>query len=131
MDYISACKAEPFIAQTCKTSMYQCLQSLHALHTMWRAGVDEATCGSLPWHLRQKAHIIQHLIEDQLDLFGSPSLSHCYGDEDFCGCIKRVCLRTKHPWTLEKRVTEKCRILAGVDGYDLAHPELQLIPDGL
>lgn len=128
LDYHQSCKIEPFDPVACKRAVYQVLTSLKALHDMWRVGVPDEDHGPLPWHCRPKAHLMQHLAEDQLELFGTPSLSHCYGDEDFCGCIKRVAVRTKHPWTLEKRVSEKCRILAGVDAYYLEYPELQAVP---
>eukprot|EP00959_Pyramimonas_sp_CCMP1952_P130923 2737565-Pyramimonas_sp.AAC.1 len=38
----------------------------------------------MPFHCRQKMHLLQHLVEDQLSLFGPPKDFSCYldrGDE--------------------------------------------------
>ena len=59
-----------------------------------------------PFHLRLKAHLLQHLVEDQLDMWGSPSLFWCYGDENFIGAMKETAAKSKHPHTLEDREEE-------------------------
>ena len=124
VNYHQACAGVPFDAARCKAGMYQVLQSHKLLHDMWREGLTVQQCRPLPWHLRPKCHALQHLVEDQLDLWGSPAASWCYGDEDFVGCIKRVAMSSKHPATLEQRVSEKCMLLSGIDSYLLANPEL-------
>lgn len=78
----------------------------------------------MPWHIRPKHHLLQHAAEDQLRSWGSPSSSWCYCDEDFVGGIKKVAGASRHPRTIEARVTEKSMVLAGVDAYLLGHPEL-------
>ena len=69
------------------------------------------------------------MVDLQLDIFESPASFHCFGDEDFVGSIKKVAQRSKHPHTLEQRVAEKCRLLAGIDAYMLEHPDLAVPPD--
>ena len=86
---------------------------------MWRAAFDPETHDYLPFHLRPKAHLLQHLIEEKILLFGSPNRFWCYGDEDFVGVVKAVCSMTKHAATLEKRVAEKSMLMAGVYCYRL------------
>jgi hypothetical protein len=112
--YHRSCAAEPFVAVDCKTTMYRFLQGFASLHTIWRVGRPEAECAAAPWHLRPKAHVLQHLVEDQLRLWGSPSRSWCYRDEDFVGAVKRIAARSMHPSTLEARLTEKLCLLSGL-----------------
>ena len=72
--------------------------------------------GKLPFHLRPKCHACQHLVEEKIRMFGSPSSFWCYRDEDFVGCVKRIARKTLHPATLEIRVMQKLRILASLQG---------------
>ena len=97
------------------------LESFEALHSMWRHGLGEEAQRKLPWHSRPKAHMLQHLADQKIDMYGSPSRFWCYGDEDFVGTIKTVCMMTKHPHTLERRVAEKAMISEGVNRYRLVH----------
>jgi hypothetical protein len=131
LDFLAACRAEEFDANRCKLAMYTILSTTLTLHNLWRDGVAVEDQAHLPFHIRPKCHLLQHLVEDQLLDFGSPSSFHCYGDEDFVGSLKRVCHRTKHPHTLEARVVEKCRLLAAIDALYLERPELLETPDGL
>ena len=55
-----------------------------------------------------------HLVEEKILLFGNPASFWCYRDEDFIGVIKRTAGKSKHAWTLEKRVMEKLRITTGL-----------------
>ena len=121
VDYHRACSASPFSPDFCKQSMYTFLESFIALHDMWRAAFPEDVHAKLPFHIRPKAHMLQHLVEEKIVLFGSPNAFWCYGDEDFVGVIKVVCSMSKHPATLEKRVAEKSMIMDGVVNYRLAH----------
>ena len=123
--YQAACSEEPFQPAPCKAALYTALQRLQELHTMWRDGIADDRARHTPWHLRPKAHMLQHLAADQLEMWGSPARSWCYGDEDFAGCIKKVARASSHPKTLEQRVSEKCVILAGIEHYRLAHPRPQ------
>ena len=101
--------------------MYTFLESFIALHDMWRAAFPDHLHDKLPFHIRPKAHMLQHLVEEKIVLFGSPNAFWCYGDEDFVGVIKVVCSMSKHPATLEKRVAEKSMIMDGVVNYRLTH----------
>jgi hypothetical protein len=107
-----SCKAQPFDAEACKAAMYRCLQCLSALHRLWRQGLPESEQGHQPFAQRPKAHELQHLVEDKLPLWGSPSSFWCYRDEDFIGAVKIIASKSNHPHTLEKRVMEKLIILA-------------------
>ena len=111
--YMSSC-VEPFSPAGCREGMYRFLQAMESLNTLWRVGLDAADAAKQPFHLRPKAHVLQHLVMDKLSLWGSPSQCWCYRDEDFVGAVKRLAAKTKHPPTLEKRVYEKLMLLAGL-----------------
>lgn len=112
--YHRSCGAASFQPEQCKAHMMVFLQSMAALHDMWRAGVPVAEQAGLPWKLRPKAHMLQHLVSDQLHLWGAPSNFWCYGDEDFVGSVKRLAASSRHPSTLEARVAEKLMLSAGL-----------------
>jgi hypothetical protein len=112
--YHQSCAASPFSVDNCKSAMYRYLQSLEALNAMWRAGVPLELQASLPFHLRPKAHLCQHLVEDKIQAYGSPSGFWCYRDEDFIGACKTIAHKTMHPATLEVKMLQKLRILAAL-----------------
>ena len=101
-----------FVVDDCRNAMYRYLQALSALNSMWRDGVQFKA--KLPWHLRQKAHACQHLVEEKIQQFGSPSSFWCYRDEDFIGTVKNIAHKTKHPATLKLRCVQKLRIWAAL-----------------
>ena len=121
VSYQRAASMEPFDVNSSKTSMYGFLNSFIRLHQMWREGLaaDDPERATLPFHARPKAHLLQHLVEEKIQLFGSPNSFHCYMDEDFVGVVKGVCAASKHPATLERRVSEKCQIMAGVTAWEV------------
>ena len=122
VEYHRSCSASPFSTEECKRSLYKFLDAFVALHDMWRAAFpDETVHPYLPFHCRPKIHLLQHLIEESIIVFGSPSLFWCYSDEDFVGVIKTVCQMTKHPATLETRVAEKSMLMAGIASFRQAH----------
>jgi hypothetical protein len=90
--------------------MYMFLQSLSALNSLWRAEVPRAVQKVMPFHLRQKGHLLQHIVEDKVGLWGSPAMFWCYRDEDYIGAVKGIARKTKHPWSLEKRILQKMAI---------------------
>ena len=90
------------------------LQSMASLNRMHREGVPEGERAALPWKLRPKAHMLQHLVCDQLRLWGSPSGFWCYGDEDYVGAIKAIAGKTRHPRALELRICEKLMLSVGL-----------------
>ena len=113
--YHRSCAADPFNPDECKRGMYQFLQSMEALNRLWRDGLPLGEHRTQPFHLRPKGHMLQHMVEDKLSMWGSPIRSWCYRDEDYVGAIKRIALRTRHPRTIDIRVIEKLMILAGLD----------------
>ena len=117
VNYQKACSSVPFVVQPCKEGLYLFLNSLGNLHTLWREGVSAEDGKVQPFHLRPKCHMLQHLAEDKLCLWGSPSRSWCYRDEDYVGAIKKMAARTKYPSTTERRAFEKLQILAGLDSH--------------
>ena len=110
--YLSACAVEPFAPSECSSGMFDYLQALKALHDLWRLGVPVAEHKPLPFHVRPKAHACQHLVQDKVELYGSPKNFWGYRDEDFVGAVKRIARKTLMPSTLEKRVGEKLRLWA-------------------
>jgi hypothetical protein len=110
--YTDSCS--PFSEEGCRSGMYKFLQSLEALHVMWRVQAPLAKRKSQPFNVRQKAHALQHLVEDKLVLWGSPARFWNYRDEDYIGAIKVMAGRTKHPHTLERRLAQKLILLGGL-----------------
>ena len=117
-NYFQACSAIPFSDDDCKRSMYDFLQNFKALHDIWRAGVPDDEQGALPFHLRPKAHLLQHLVEDKVPLWGSPASFWCYRDEDYIGTVKSIAKKTKHPTTIELRILEKMMIWTKISSLD-------------
>ena len=112
--YTSACDARPFAKLPCILAMYQFLDSLEKLNTLWCQGlVDDEAKAAMPFHVRPKMHMCQHLVEDQLEIWGNPRNFSCYLDENFIGGLKRVCAMPKHPRTLEVVGMYTCRLLVG------------------
>lgn len=112
--FTRSCSARPFVIHDCRTSMYRYLQALEGLHNLWRNGAPPERLAALPFHIRPKAHVCQHLAEEKIDAFGNPSSFWCYRDEDFVGSIKAIANKTKHPATLEEKMLQKLRILAAI-----------------
>jgi hypothetical protein len=114
--YTRSLAAGDFDPIACRECMLLFLKSLSALHSLWREGVPEGSdiLKRAPFALRQKAHMLQHLVQDHVPAFGNPAKFWCYRDEDFIGSVKSVCARTKHPSTLEVRVMQKIRILSAL-----------------
>jgi hypothetical protein len=108
--YTRACSQVPFPEEQCRQAMFQFLQSLAALHVLWRAGIPEVSHKYQPFVLRQKSHLLQHLVQDKIGLWGSPSAFWCYRDEDYIGTVKGIAAKTKHPFSLETRLLEKLMI---------------------
>ncbi len=112
--YSQSCSATPFSPDACKDGMYRFLIAHSKLHVLWRRHLPMQRRDAQPWHIRPKAHALQHLVEDKLVLWGSPSRSWCYRDEDWCGAIKVIAANTKDPRSLERRVVQKLILLSGL-----------------
>ena len=113
-DYHRSCQDAPFDLERCRASMMGFLQTLALLHDMWRDGVPAAEHQTMPWKIRPKAHMLQHLVCEQVQLWGSPASFWCYRDEDWVGSVKRIAARSRHPATLEERVAHKLMLAAGL-----------------
>jgi hypothetical protein len=108
--YTRACGVVPFPEAECKAGMYLFLQSLVALHSLWRGGLPHEAAKHMPFNVRVKSHVLQHVVEDKTPQWGSPSAFWCYRDEDYIGAVKGIARKTKHPFTLEKRILEKMSV---------------------
>ena len=117
--YCRCLKQEPFEEQVCQSSMFLFLKSMAALSKLWREGREENELKRLPFNVRPKCHMLEHLVLDFVPVFGGPSRFWCYRDEDYVGFIKRICAKTKHPATLESRVLLKLRVLEGLQSRAL------------
>ena len=120
-EYTLATDEEAYDIAACKRGMYRYLQSLRGLNVLWRHGAPAADHAVMPWHIRQKAHLLQHLVEDQLKRWGSPRRFWCYGDESFVGAMKDLAGRSKHPSTLELVVMQKLQVFCGVHAWLEGH----------
>ena len=114
LEFTTSCSASPFVIEDNRNAMYKYLQALESLHCVWRQGVPVVVQSKLPFHVRPKTHACQHLVEEKIEAFGSPSSFWCYRDEDFIGAVKSICAKTKVPSTLEQRVIQKLRIWAAL-----------------
>ena len=114
-NYHRACGASPRQKDACIDSMYVFLSSLEQLNTRWCQGlVSDDLKQRMPLHIRPKVHMIQHLGEDQLDLWGSPRNFNCCVGEHFIGSMKTVRGCTKHQHAIGRVVLQKSRLAAGV-----------------
>jgi hypothetical protein len=113
-NFLASCSSTPFNMLRCRESIYMYLNALGGLSAMWREGLDVIAHRPLPFHLRPKTHAVQHLGEEKIQAYGSPSSFWCYRDEDFVGVVKGIAAKTKHPFTLEERIVQKLCIWAAV-----------------
>ena len=119
-EYCWACDSRPFDGTACRAGMYKFLKSLIALNSLWRLGLSDQEKKQQPFHMRPKAHLLQHLVEDQLPIYGNPAECWCYLDESFVGHVKGVAAASKCPKTLEQRVGEKIILLGGIEAAEEA-----------
>ena len=64
--------------------------------------------------------MLEHLVDDKIQLWGSPRNFWRYADEDFVGLIKRIAVQSKHPVSLETVLLSKFRLYAALHAYALA-----------
>ena len=119
-EYHESCQAEPFVAADCQSSMQAFIEALSSLRILMRRGLAAPLHAAQPFPLRPKGHMLDHLVNDKVPLWGSPKGFWCYGDEDFVGVIKRIAMQTKHPKTMEQILLQKYRIFAGIHALRLA-----------
>ena len=61
----------PFALDRRKAAMYEFLTGFKRLRVLWRVGLNAEEKKRAPFHLRPKIHLLQHLVEGQLCLWGS------------------------------------------------------------
>ena len=61
---------DAFDAGECKRAMYQFMGGFASLHYLFATGLPAADAASQPYHPRPKLHMLQHLVEEQLRLWG-------------------------------------------------------------
>ena len=62
---------EEFVKTECKRAMYAFLEGLVGLHDLFCRGLTEAESMHQPFHVRQKCRMLNHLVEDQLFMWGT------------------------------------------------------------
>ena len=97
--------------------MYGYLQSMDALNQLFANGRGDVAEQRCPFHIRQKCHQLQHMIEEGIPLWGNPRNFWCFRDEAFVGAMKHLAAACRHPATLESVCMEKARLLASVLAY--------------
>ena len=70
--YVRSCAQEPFSEDLCRQSMYKFLEALSALNRLWRENIPQDQHKYMPFHLRQKCHLLQQLVEDKTPMWGVP-----------------------------------------------------------
>ena len=117
--YHQACSSEPFDQTACRNSMVTFIKATTDLRSLFRRDLRADLHDSQPFIFRVKGHMLDHLVNRCIGLWGSPKLFWCYGDEDFVGIVKRIAVMTRHPRTLERVLLQKCRLYAALHGYAL------------
>ena len=117
--YHAACQADPFVCQDCKAAMYGFLSAMSKLRLLFRRHLPLEEHTSMPFVFRPKIHMLQHVVEEHVPRWLSPANFWCYSDEDFVGLMKRICLNSKHPASMERVLLLKFRLLAGLNA--IAH----------
>ena len=117
--YHESCSAEVFVESVCREAMQQFLNSLVSLRLLFRSGLAPHLHGSQPFTFRPKGHMMDHIANGKIQLWGSPRNFWCYGDEDFVGLVKRIAVMTKHPRSLERVLLKKFRLFAALHAYAL------------
>ena len=117
--YQESCTAEPFVETTWRDAVHLFLNSTVALRQLFRIGLPPHLHDSQPFNYRPKGHMMDHVVNEKIQLWGSPRHFWCYADEDFVGLVKRIAVMTKHPKTLEAILLKKYRLFAALHAYAL------------
>ena len=89
------------------------------LRLLSRTGLPEHLHDSQPFNDRPKGHMTDHIVNEKIQLWGSPRNFWCYADEDFVGLVKRIAVMTKHPRSLENVLLQKYKLFAALHAYAL------------
>ena len=97
--YFRACDNVPLAKNDCVDSMYEFLSSLEQLNTLWCGGLADDDKIRMHFHVRPKCHGCQHIVEDQLDLWGTPRNFNCFMDEHYIGGMKKTYVPSQNTHT--------------------------------
>ena len=117
--YHDSCSAEPFVEAGCRESMHGFIQSATGLRALFRRDLAPELHDSQPFMFKIKGHMLEHVVNEKISMWGSPRNFWCYADEDFVGLVKRIAVMTKHPRTLEMVLLKKYRLYSGLHAYAL------------
>ncbi len=107
--FYEAISRQDFSAEHCANATRGFCVAYRLLHDEVRAAA--APGAKLPWHLVPKFHLAQELGEYQVFELGNPRDYWAYRDESHMGEVKRICLNTRHPRTLEAQIRMKLDVL--------------------
>jgi hypothetical protein len=112
VEYHRSCAARPFSPAQCYAAMSKFLNNLSALNRLWAEGLPQCDVALQPWHLRPKAHMLDHMADLGAKLFGSPSRFWCYRDEGYVGVVKASCALPRLIATIAILVRQGLRFLS-------------------
>ncbi|MCP4243256.1 MAG: hypothetical protein GY772_22090, partial [bacterium] len=69
----------------------------------------------LPWRLKPKHHLFQHLVEEQVFQLGNPRGYWTYTDESIMGVLSVMAAATPDPRGVCEQVLWKLRLLASMN----------------
>ena len=121
--YHGSCAEANFDAAACRRHMHKFISSYSELRLLFRRNLPEGLHYAQPFNFRPKAHMLLHIVDQKIDIWGSPREFWCYADEDFVGLVKRICLMTRHPANLENNVLIKYRLFAALCCLELERSE--------
>ena len=96
------------------------LKAYNALRLLFRRHLPLEQQPTQVFGARPKMHMADHMVHEKIQLYGSPRHFWCYGDEDFVGLVKRICVQTRHPRTMEARIIAKYSLYAALHAYALS-----------
>jgi hypothetical protein len=117
--YHETCSAEVFDEVACRSGMLKFLEAMSGMRSLFRRNLAPELHDSQPFTFRVKGHMLDHIVNDKISLWGSPRLFWCYADEDFVGLVKRIATMTKDPRTLETVFLKKYRLYSALHAYAL------------
>ncbi len=70
-----------FDATECKRALHKYLAAHAALRELFARGLTAEQAKKAPFHVRPKRHMLLHVADDLLQLWGNPRNFWCYADE--------------------------------------------------
>ena len=64
--FLDACDEEAFDPSRCGGHLMAYLGAMMELHVLWRRDLPPDQHAAMPWHLRPKCHMLEHIALDQL-----------------------------------------------------------------